>query len=65
MSEKLAYTVAEAAAAAAVSEPVIRRAVGKGDLTFHYPTSRPVVLAEDLRDWLATAPIERPAKKAS
>lgn len=62
---KIAYTVQEAAASCGVSEPVIRRAVDKGDLTFHYPTSRPVLLAEDLRDWISTAPVERPEKKAS
>lgn len=63
MSEKIAFTVQEAAVAAGVSEPVIRRAVDKGDLVFHYPTSRPVVLAEDLRDWIADSPVERPAVK--
>lgn len=62
---KIAYTVQEAADACGVSEQVVRRAVGKGDLTFHYPTSRPVLLAEDLRDWIATAPVERPEKRAS
>lgn len=62
---KIAYTVQEAAESCGVSEPVIRRAVENGDLTFHYPTSRPVLLAEDLRDWIATAPLVRPKKKAS
>ena len=56
---KIAYTVSEAAAACGVSEPVIRRAQAKGDLVYHYPTSRPVILADDLREWIATAPVER------
>lgn len=56
---KIAYTVAEAAAACGVSEPVIRRAQAKGDIVYHYPTSRPVILAEDLREWVASAPVER------
>lgn len=62
MADKIAYTVAEAAAACGVSEPVIRRAVAKGDLAFHYPTSRPVLLADDLREWVAASPTERPGR---
>ena len=56
---KIAYTVAEAAAACGVSEPVIRRAQAKGDLVYHYPTSRPVILADDLREWIESKPVER------
>jgi hypothetical protein len=61
---KIAYTIPEAAVACGVSEPVIRRAHAKGDIVYHYPTSRPVIMADDLRDWLASKPVEI-AKEAS
>lgn len=61
---KIAYTVAEAAAACGVSEPVVRRAIAHGDLVVHYVTSHPVLLAEDLHEWIASAPAERPVQGA-
>jgi len=64
-AEKIAYTVGEAALACGVSEPVIRRAQAKGDIVYHYPTSRPVILADDLREWLAATPVERNSEQAS
>lgn len=60
MSAPLAYTIADAAAAVGVSDRVIRRAIDKGDLTVRYPTSRPVILADELREWLATLPSKAP-----
>lgn len=57
---KLAYTFDEAAAAAGVSRDVINRAVAKGDLVPSYPSARPVLLADDLREWLAGLPNEKP-----
>ena len=60
MSAPLAYTIADAAAAVGVSDRVIRRAIDKGDLTVRYPTSRPIILADELRDWLATLPSKAP-----
>lgn len=36
----------------------------RGDLTVRYPTSRPVVLADELRDWLESQPSERPKPPA-
>lgn len=58
---KLAYTYAEAASACGVSEKVIQRAVQCGDLVPRYPTSRPVLLVDDLRGWLESAPTQRRA----
>lgn len=60
---KISYTYAEAADACGVSEDVIRRAVRNGDLAPHYPTARPVLLADDLREWIESSPTQR--KKAS
>lgn len=59
MTERISYTYAEAAEAVGVSKDVIRRAVAKGDLAPRYITSRPVLLADDLREWVAAAPSER------
>lgn len=62
---KLAYTLDEAAAASGVSRTTINEALAKGSLVATYPTSRPVILAADLQDWLDTLPNEAPKKKAS
>lgn len=59
MTERLSYNVADAAAAVGVSPDVIRRAVRNGDIPVHYPTSRPVILRDDLEAWLASTPTER------
>lgn len=56
---KIAYTFDEAAAACGVSVDVIRRAVRAKEVPVHYPTSRPVILREDLEAWLQSAPTER------
>lgn len=56
----LAMTIDDAAAASGVSAKVIRRAISRGDLVPRYPTSRPVLLVDELRDWLETSPTERP-----
>lgn len=61
---RISYTIAEAAETCGVSEPVIRRAIRKGDLVPHYPTSRPVLLADDLHEWISSSPTER-KKEAS
>lgn len=60
-SNPIAYTIPGAAEASGVSPDVIRRAIRAGNLTARYPTSRPVVLADDLRAWLASTPTERTA----
>jgi excisionase family DNA binding protein len=59
MTEKVAYTVDEAAASAGVSAMTIRRALSTGALEAHYPTARPLILRDDLIAWIATAPTER------
>lgn len=55
----LAYSVQDAAAATGVSPDVIRRAIKAGNLPVKYPTTRPVVLVDDLRAWLESSPTER------
>lgn len=56
----ISYNLDGAAEAAGVSRKTIERAIRAGDLVAHYPTSRPLILPEDLRRWVTSAPIERP-----
>lgn len=59
-ADRLAYTYDDAARAVGVSVKVIRRAVRAGHLAPVYPTSRPVILADDLADWLRSRPASPP-----
>ena len=59
-SGKLALTIPNAAGACDVSTQVIRRAIDKLDLVAVYPSTRPVILVEDLTEWLKSRPTERP-----
>jgi hypothetical protein len=63
MVERLAYRYAEAAEAAGVSENTVRRAIDKGTLTPRYISDHPVIDVDDLREWIKTAPTERPASQ--
>lgn len=56
---RIAYTLTDAAEATGLSERSIADAIRRGDLVAHYPTKRPQILADDLRDWIASAPTER------
>lgn len=53
---KIAYPVKDAAALVGVSESALRAAHRNGDIDFHYPTSHPVVLHDDLIAWVTAAP---------
>lgn len=56
----IAYTIEGAAAATPFSREIIRAAINAGDLVAHYRPGgvHPVLLAEDLRDWIRTLPSE-------
>lgn len=58
---RVAYSIPEAAAAVGVSRSTVQRAIDAGDLVVHYPNSKPLILADDLREWVASAPTERSA----
>lgn len=55
----VSYTFGAAAAVVGVSIDVIRAAHHAGDLIAHFPTSRPVILADDLKAWIAATPTAR------
>ena len=46
-----------------MSVDVIRRAINAKRLVAHYPTSRPVILVGELRDWIAASPTESVAER--
>lgn len=55
----ISYTIASAAESTGISTDVIRSAIKAGNLPVRYPTSRPVILAEDLAAWVKAAPTKR------
>ena len=59
----IAYTIEGAAAATPLGKDRIREAIRTGDLVVHYhPDSgdRPLILADDLRDWIRSLPTTKP-----
>jgi hypothetical protein len=56
----IAVTIDDAAEITGVCASVIRRAIRSGKLVASYPTSRPVILVDQLRAWLEAAPNEPP-----
>jgi hypothetical protein len=58
----ISYSIPEAVDATGLSETVIKDALKSGDLVKHYPVpSKPVILAEDLADWIRNSPTGRVA----
>lgn len=62
MNPKLAFTIQEAAAAYGVSADVIRAHIKRGNLAARYPTSRPIIDADELANWFAALPSVQPSK---
>jgi len=59
-TEPLAFTVAEACKAAAVSRTELYRAVGRGELILRKRGKRSLVLAAELRRWVESLPAAKP-----
>jgi hypothetical protein len=59
----IAVTVQQAAAITGMSVDVIRRAINAKKLVAHYPTSRPIVLVDELRAWIASSPTDSAAER--
>ncbi|MFF1828974.1 hypothetical protein [Paenarthrobacter sp. NPDC058040] len=57
---KLAYSFEEAAVATGYSIDTIRRAVRANGLVARYANSKPVILTDELNEWLQSLPTERP-----
>lgn len=56
--DPIAYTIPDAAEACGVSETVLKEAITAGDITRRYPTSKPVIEADELREWVKSLPLE-------
>ncbi|SEE18317.1 hypothetical protein SAMN04489740_0831 [Arthrobacter alpinus] len=55
---KLAYNLEEAAEATGYSVSTLRISMRRNDLIASYANSKPVILADELRDWLKSLPTE-------
>ncbi|MGN5733132.1 hypothetical protein [Arthrobacter psychrochitiniphilus] len=55
---KLAYNLEEAAEATGYSVSTLRIAIRRNNLIASYANTKPVILAEELRDWLKSLPTE-------
>ena len=56
-----AYNIQQAAQVYGVSPDVIRAHIRKGNLVPRYPSSRPVLDAQDLKEWFESLPTEHTA----
>lgn len=62
MSDKIAYTVAEAAEQVSVSDKTIRRAIADGDLAVRYAGAKrrvQLIARDELLGWFNALPSER------
>jgi hypothetical protein len=59
----IAFTIEGAAAATPFSRELIRAAIATGDLVAHYRPGgvHPIILDDDLRDWIRALPTEKSA----
>ena len=60
MNAKKAYTIAEAAATYGVSTDTIRVHIKNNNLAVKYPSSKPVIDADELEAWFQALPSEAP-----
>lgn len=58
--DKEAYTVQEASKTYGVSPDVLRSHIKAGNLAVKYPSSRPIIGADELRNWFNALPDEAP-----
>jgi excisionase family DNA binding protein len=61
----LAYGIGPAAEAAGVGRDTLYRAIGRGELTARKVGARTVILADELKRWLAALPAIKPRRRAA
>ena len=54
----LAVTIKQAAKLVGMSDATIRQAIGARQLVAHFPTSKTIILVDDLRKWIEASPEE-------
>jgi len=62
MTQKIAYTVAEAAEMVGYSERTLKQAIADGNLLARYANTKGVIRHADLDAWIDKLPAEAPAK---
>jgi hypothetical protein len=60
----ICVTVDQAAAMVGLSAQAIRRAILQGELSARYPTSRPVIMIEELHAWVDASTTRKPPRTA-
>lgn len=58
LTQRLSVTRSQAAEMVGLSKDTIVRAIRAGRLVEHYPSATPVILVDDLRAWIESAPTE-------
>jgi hypothetical protein len=58
LSQRIAVTRDQAAELVGLSSRTLVRAIRAGELVEHYVSSKPVILIDDLRAWIAAAPTQ-------
>lgn len=56
IAQRIAVTRDQAADLVGLSKDTVVRAIRSGDLIEHYVSAKPVILVDDLRAWIASAP---------
>ena len=56
---QIAYDLVTAGKAVSLSDRTLRDAIADGSLTAHYAGTKPLVLREDLVDWIRSLPTDR------
>lgn len=56
LAQRIAVNRDQAAELVGLSKDSIVRAIRAGQLIEHYVSAKPVILVQDLRDWIASAP---------
>lgn len=59
----ISLSIDGAAAVTGMSREAIKKAIQSGELPVHYPTAKPLILAEDLRAWVAAGPGRSPRRR--
>lgn len=56
VGQRISVSRAQAAEMVGLSGRTISRAIQSGELVEHYVSARPVILVDDLRAWISSAP---------